>query len=77
MEEKHQIDISPYRGIWEGIKEYHDLEEEKHAKKKTIQKLKRGPLLKFFTPPLEQLRDETRDKFDKIYTKQEIKKKTQ
>ena len=67
MWNNHKIIIVSYKTIWEEIKMYHDSEVEKHKKKKTIMKLKRGVFLKHWHPILKSLKEETGEKFDKIY----------
>ena len=52
---------------WENIKEYHKVELEKHEKKKTIQKIKRTVFLEFWKPILKNIKEETDEKFEKIY----------
>ena len=67
MKEEHNIEIISYKKIWEGIKEYHDNEVEKHNKKKTIMKIKRGVFLKHFKPLLQRIKEETELKMTSVY----------
>ena len=67
MWDRHQIDIMSYKTIWQEIKNYHGDEVEKHNKKKTIMKLKRGVFLEYWKPILKMFKEETDDKFEKIY----------
>ena len=46
---------------------FHKVELEKHEKKKTIQKIKRTVFLEFWKPILKNIKEETDEKFEKIY----------
>ena len=53
--------------IWELIKEYYDKAEEMQKKKKTILKVKRTKYLEFWKPRLKALKEDTDEKFNRLY----------
>ena len=67
MKERHQIEIPSYKEIWEAIKRQYEIEQEKHNKKKTIMKIKRGIFLRFWKPILKNFKEEIEEKFTKLY----------
>ena len=67
MREEHQKNITSYKLIWNGIKEYHDEEVKKHEKKKSIRKLKRRVFLIYWKPLLQTLKDDTEQKIKEAY----------
>ena len=67
MKERHQIEIPSYKEIWEAIKRQYEIEQEKHNKKKTIMKMKRGIFLRFWKPILKNFKEEIEEKFTKLY----------
>lgn len=67
MREAHQTEIISFKEIWENIKEYHKNELEKHEKKKTIMKIKRTVFLEFWKPILKNIKEETDEKYERIY----------
>ena len=69
MEEKHKIEIYPYKEIWELIKEFHDSVTEKQDRKNTIFKVKRQVFTEKWTEILRLTKDKIEREFNNIYSK--------
>ena len=69
MDINHKVDIYNYKKIWENIKEYQDDIEEKQKKKNKILKVKRTKYLEYWKPKLKALKDDTNEKFKRLFIK--------
>ena len=67
MVSNHSIDIYNYKELWDNIKEFQDITEEMHQKKKTIMKVKRTKYLEYWKPRLKAVKEDTEAKFKLIY----------
>ena len=67
MDEKHSIEILPYKLIWEEIKEFHDKKVEEQRKKNKIMKVKRKVFLDHWDTMLIKIREISEEKIKQLY----------
>ena len=67
MEDVHNIEIVPYKEIWNAIKDKYEYETKKQKKKNPIMQVKRETFLKWWKPKLHEIHENTERNFRHLY----------